>query len=362
MKTKITKLTPAQEALLPQIRDEWLRHGLSTEPADRPTAEEGVRAAYRAGGLEPPRFIIWLGSPWAGVIGQVITSGLIVEYLSRGQVGGQVGGQVYRQVGGQVRGQVYRQVDGQVHGQVRDQVRDQVDGQLIDWWKGCFYGQHWAGYYSYCDAMERIGVTGLEPIHGQMQVARSAGWWWAFSDFAVITERPSILHRDAAGELHCADGPAITYPDGWGFHVWHGRRVPQWVIDSPDVERIAAEGNVEVRRCAIEAMGWGRFTEEAGLMPVGLHPGTSRRSTELTAARVPDPGNPGQYLTLYDVPERLWGSRVRLLMCTNGSVERDGTRRRYGLTVPVHISDPLEAAAWTAGLTKNEYACMQRRT
>jgi hypothetical protein len=80
------------------------------------------------------------------------------------------------------------------------------------------------------------------------------------------------------------------------------------------------------------------------------------------AARVPDPGNPGQHLTLYDVPERLWGSRVRLLMCTNGSAERDGARRRYGLTVPAHIQDPLEAAAWTAGLTRDQYARMQRRT
>jgi hypothetical protein len=341
----ITGLTPQQAAMLPGIRDEWLAHGLSTQPADRPAAEQGIRVAYRAAGLNPPRFIIWLGSPWAGIIGQAVAPGIIAEIL-----GGQVDGQVRDQVDGQVRGQV----DGQVYGQMYGQVRG--------WWRGCLYGQQWAGHYSHYAAMEAIGVTGLEPIHGQQQVARSAGWWWVYRDFAVITERPRELHRDVNGELHSPDSMAITYPDGWGFWCWHGRRVPEWVIAAPDVERIAAEPNVEVRRCAIESLGWDRFTEEAGLVPVGRAPGTRRKSPELCNSRVPDPGNPGQHLILYDVPERLWGNPVRLLMCTNGSEERSGERRKYGLTVPADISDPIEAAAWTAGLTKDEYALMQRRT
>jgi hypothetical protein len=227
---------------------------------------------------------------------------------------------------------------------------------------GLLNGQLNAGYYSYYDAMERIGVTGLDPIHGQQLVARSAGWWWAYAGFAIITERAATLHRDANGDLHSAAGMAITYPDGWGFWCWHGRRVGRWVIEEPGVERIAAESNVEVRRCAIESLGWDRFTEEAGLVPVGRVPGTRRKSAEVCNARVPDPGNPGQHLVLYDVPERLWGSRIRLLMCTNGSEERSGERRRYGLTVPAGIEDPVEAAAWTYGLTKDEYALTQRRT
>src|SRR5262249_20294746 len=112
-------------------------------------------------------------------------------------------------------------------------------------------------------------------------------------------------------------------------------RVPRWVIVAPSTEAITTEKNVEVRRCAIESLGWDRFIAEAGLVPV-----TAGHGKDVTAACMPDPGNPGQHLVLYDVPERLWGSRIRLLMCTNGTAERDGSRRRYGLTVPAHISDP----------------------
>jgi hypothetical protein len=217
------------------------------------------------------------------------------------------------------------------------------------------YGQHLAGYYSYYDTMRQLGAAGIELLDGQMQVARSAGWWWCFRGFAVLTERPRLLRRDQDNRLHCDHGPAILYPDGWGFYAWHGRRVPEWVILAPTAEKIIAEPNVEIRRCAIESMGWSQFAEAAGLVPIpqGLGGG---------GARVPDPGNTGQTLILYDVPRDLWGGPVRLLLTVNGSCERDGTRRRYGLTVPAHISDPVEAAGWTVGLTAEQYARTVRRT
>src|SRR6266536_2585463 len=61
-------LRPDQEALLPAVRDEWLRIGLATGPADRPAAERGVRQAYQAAGLPRPSRMVWLGSPLAGAI------------------------------------------------------------------------------------------------------------------------------------------------------------------------------------------------------------------------------------------------------------------------------------------------------
>ena len=36
----IEKLSAEQEVVLAQVRDEWTAVGLSTEPADRPAAEE----------------------------------------------------------------------------------------------------------------------------------------------------------------------------------------------------------------------------------------------------------------------------------------------------------------------------------
>jgi hypothetical protein len=143
--------------------------------------------------------------------------------------------------------------------------------------------------------------------------------------------------------MHCEDGPAIAWADGWALWYWHGTAVPREVIDDTwSTDDILREPNAEVRRCAIERRGWDRFVTDAGLRQIG--------------DSVDDPGNPGCRLALFDVPAQIYGEPVNVLLATNGSVERDGTRRRYGLTTPAHIREPLAAAAWTYGMAADQYA------
>ena len=56
-------LAPAPLQDLSQYLDRWAAARLSCEPADRATAEAGVRLAYHAAGLPPPQRIIWCDSP-----------------------------------------------------------------------------------------------------------------------------------------------------------------------------------------------------------------------------------------------------------------------------------------------------------
>ena len=312
----IDTLTVEQEAMLAQVRDEWIAVGLSTEPANRPAAEEGVRQAYRRAGLEPPSVVIWLGSPYAGCVASAMLS----------------------------QDQVWAQVGDQVGAQVRDQVRDQVRGQVGD----AMWGQHEAGYLGWCDAMQLIGVN-LD-VEGLSTVARNAGWWWPMRDTVILTDRPDTLHRDPQGRLHCETGPALRYRDGWAIHAIHGVRVPADLIETGwDVKRTLEEDNAEVRRAAIELTGWDRFIADAGLTLV---------------ASAPDPGNPPHELELYDLPDRLrdmYDDQARILLCTNGSVEPDGTRRRYGLPVPAHHNDPVAAAADLYGWPAEAYRRLEVR-
>ncbi len=167
-----------------------------------------------------------------------------------------------------------------------------------------------------------------------MAVAQNAGWWFPMRDVVVLCERPTEIHRDPQGRLHCEDGPAVRYPDGFAVYSWHGNRVPQDLIEKGwGLKEIFEEPNSEIRRCAIEKIGWDIFIQESGLKKV---------------ASCPDPGNDPFHLALYDLPdelEELYEAPARILLCVNGTVERDGTRRRFGLPVPAHHHDPVEAAA-----------------
>ncbi len=186
-------------------------------------------------------------------------------------------------------------------------------------------------------------------MDGLLTVARSAGWWWPFAGAVVLTERPTQLHRDQDGRLHAADGPAMSYPDGWEIWAWHGTRCPRAALDgSWTIDQILRERNAEIRRCAVEAaagrQGWAHIISAAGWPQVGQ--------------TVPDPANPGHMLRLYAVHD-VYEEPVTLLHCTNATPERDGSRREFGLTTPGWIRDPLEAAGWTFGLAASEYAQLQ---
>jgi hypothetical protein len=321
---RIEKLTPEQESMIPSVRDEWLGIGFSTAPADREAAVEGARAAYRAAGLKEPEVFVWLESPYRGAIGAAI----LATTTRLGQVRDQVWGQVW--------GQVW----DQVWGQVRDQVRDQVGGQV----RAACYGQHDAGWLAFYDYFGRqCGIESCDLLAGQMAVAKSCGWWWPFEGLVIFTERPVEIHRDVEHRLHCDTGMAIRYPDDWGIWAVHGTRVTEQIVMKPETlttGEIMQLPNAEQRRVAIDRFGWDRYVEAAELRLVD---------------ECPDPCNDPYTLKLYDVPEQVYNTKIRVLLCTNASPERDGTRRRFGLTVPANRKTAISAAAWLGGMTVKDY-------
>jgi hypothetical protein len=307
----LTHLTPEQEEGLAVVRDEWIAIGLLTEPADKPEAEAGVAEAYIAADLKPPTQVIWTASPLAGAI-EAHKLSVDNPNLDDSEV-------------------------------PKSAIMDQV-------YRAC-YGQHHAGWLAFYDYFTRYtDVTGGERLSGAIRVAKAAGWWWPLETAVVISDRPAELHRDGQSRLHAENGPAIRYRDGFSVYSWHGTRVPADLIESNwSVQQIMEESNAEIRRCAIEKLGWDVFVEASGLEKV---------------ASAPDPGNDPFTLDLYDLPQGLRGmyaESARILLAVNGTVERDGSRRRYGLPVPAHHTDPVAAAAELYGWTVDEYRQLEVR-
>lgn len=253
-------------------------------------------------------------------------------------------------------------VDFAVGDAMGDAMGDAGDGEDRRWYGflSGHLGAGWAAYLSWfrvhaADILD-VPADTWDRCQAWEDVSATAGWWWPTRRYVVVCDRPTAVHLEQVGppewgshRLHRADGPALCWP-GWELHYWHGVRVPGSLLDGWSVSQIMAEPSVEVRRAAIERVGWDVFAAQAGLRVV---------------AEAADPGNPGQTLTLYDLPD---GAQpyplvpARLLLATNGSPERDGTRRRYGLPVPAGITDPVAAAAWTYDLNPTVYARLARRT
>ncbi len=171
------------------------------------------------------------------------------------------------------------------------------------------------------------------------------GLWWITRKEIVVCDRPEALHYDPIRrELHCEDGPTVRWRDGTSLYHWHGRSIPPWIIEEEyGVKQALEVANVEVRRCALEKIGWDNVLKSVGTM----------------TRSVPDPGNPGQRLNLWKCDGI---EEYAMLECTNATVERDGTRRKYILTVPHRFANPVAAAAWTFGTTVKKYSALARAT
>jgi uncharacterized protein DUF6745 len=219
-------------------------------------------------------------------------------------------------------------------------------------WPSFLGGQWWVSWQAYTSLFRDVFELKLDGDQWDRDRAYAeaqshTGWWWPYTEFVVVSDRPRVLGVETTApwtyQLHCEDGPAVVWPDDTRVYSWHGTLVPRDLIEGNwTVERIFREPNTEIRRCAIEKMGWPEFIVKAGLKQVGKPK--------------PDPGNPGFDLTLYDIPEQIFEQPVRVLLCANASLELDGTRRRFGLTVPAEIDDPVAAAAWTFGETVETYS------
>ncbi|MEV6770713.1 DUF6745 domain-containing protein [Nocardia sp. NPDC051030] len=381
--------------------------GLSTEPADRDAAEAAIIELYRLLGEPPPEFV-WVPSPAAAVEilrdnpdGPAPGLGLpnsaipfkdrpflqrfaALKHGTRQRLIDRSGPDRSFWLSGShipphewpgmsprellaAGVPVKRLVDIIVHEPLRESLRDSMYQPL----RGVLLGAEGrrtevAGYEQYDvwttafhDLSRVSGLIGYRDddahqLDQWVTLARSAGWWWPGPRRCVISERPIAVHTEAQiggsyGEvrLHHSDRPAVEFADGTHVFALHGTFVPDWVMTEPTVERILTERSIEVRRAAIERIGWDAYIERAGLTLLSL---------------APDPGNPGAELRLYEMPSRHWGGPARVLLVVNGSRERDGTRRRYGLNVPATIGDPLAAAGWSYGLTGAQYARLVRRT
>ena len=268
----IDSLTAEQEAQLDVYYERWLAIGLSTEPTDIGKAAAALNNVYSSAGQSPPDKILHMQSPMAAAEWEK------AEGLSTSGVGSVI------------------------------------------------YGNHdasWLGFYEYMH--EVVGIDCKE-LKGLWEQSRLAGWCWVYDDVAVITDRPVTLNIDEQGNLHCEDGPAIGYGDGFKLYFWHGVTVDEYIVERPeeiDIEKIHADTNAEIVRIMIERYGSGKYLTEIGAEEVG------------------EPFNGSQLFEaeLHD------GTSIARVRAVNSTPEPDGTSKIYWLKVPTGMSCTQEALA-----------------
>lgn len=264
-----------QEAIT--IQREWLDHGLSTQPADRLTAEHSLTKIYARISRSRPHFE-WVSSPakalplvdgWPTLaelyardrdphprgkpplvsdlamatsrMHNALGAGLAyadpelsparkgktkepwpelppVRALQEGVPFGVV---LHRGI----RVALHRSLAHGFRAPVRAALagsQDQVPDQAR--MPACWYGQQEAAWIAYYDALRRLGLAGYDPdaaahLGDWAAISRSCGWWWPGEEVCVVVDRPEMVRTEPFpgswhDEVRIQPG-GVRYRDGW---------------------------------------------------------------------------------------------------------------------------------------------------
>lgn len=85
---------------------------------------------------------------------------------------------------------------------------------------------------------------------------------YPFDDVCCLANKATQL-KMTGKQLHCDDGPAVEYADGWSVWALNGVRVPEWLVTARDTEinprRLLEIKNAEVRREFVRKVGIDRI-------------------------------------------------------------------------------------------------------
>jgi hypothetical protein len=289
MSKKIESLTADQEARFVEYIDKWLSIGLSTEPVDFENAKKAACLSYRLAGLEEPKNFHITDSP--------IDAIRLIKTLDPSK-------------------------------------------SEYDIFNEMFYGSQDAGWLSFYNYFQEVvGLECIDKLQGLMELSKYCGWVSFYDDTVVFQHRPEVIKFDDQNRLHCEDGPAIRYRDGYSVYSWHGTRVPaEWIEKKSELTAKTALTweNIEQRRCACEIIGWDTILRELD-------------STVIDSDEDAMVGN----LLEVDIPD-IGREKFLQVLC--------GTGRTFAIPVPPECKTALEANAWTFGIEPKMLRDLEVRT
>ena len=106
-----------------------------------------------------------------------------------------------------------------------------------------------------------------QPIHESLlalaDIAKQISLCWSFSTAILFCETPAEIHRNAKGELHREDGPALIYRDGWSVYALKGKLTDPLAFLPPDqITFDLIQKNPDQKKLLVKRYGRERYKQE----------------------------------------------------------------------------------------------------
>lgn len=368
----LDKLTDEQIKLMDNVKNEYV-HLLNRRSNDKDIIE-GVKFVYKISGLREPDIQIF-DSPFACQL--YLNAQQKIQRQVMPRVEQQIRQQVWQQALWlqQTESQTWKKVDQQVKQQVRrvtlqvlqpvflqvdQKARQQIEQQV---------GQHGAIYYypiningtwicdwlSSCDYFERIGIIKNGSLDQYKKYIKSGVFLSIYLDgLAIVSRNPLRLSKDDRERLHCLEGYAIEWADGYGQNYVHGVFFELDLFDKIFIKKnVTGEDilnlrNVEQKAVAIQFFGYDKLIDQ--LMAIKID--SYKVKNEYTGIE--------SISELYDfeIENKEGDWRRSIIRGRFVKVQDHSTGKITVLGVPIskETESVKGAIAWTFNLKKDEYS------
>ena len=386
---KIETLTKEQEAAIIPFREKWIKRTLRTEKTDE-EIKQGVKNLYKTSGEKEPIVFI-MDSPFGAQVMVNFLRNLTKEQLEEmrlvdikmdnigdniesniwnnieSNIRNNIGDNIRINIGDNIRDNIWNNLRanldanlwdnlsanlrdnlsanlwGNLRANLWDNIRDNLRTNLSDnlgvikaW--DYFAGNLWCSWEVFYDFCNEIGVPYSQENRHLLDMwltqSRECHFWWPYENMVFLSERPASVNVDSQGRLHCENDAALYYHDGYGLYMWHGVRVPKWVITEKELitpEKIFAEQNAEVRRIMTEIYGFRKFGDDL------IKSGKAKLVDEKTVW--------DETVKYYHYNDG--DATMGFVHVINGTVEADGTKHEFILTVKADNNNAEQAVLST---------------
>ena len=352
---RIKRLTPNQEDQIPFFAEKWNKIARCTDPWNEEDVTTGIKRFYKAMGCRQPKRGTWYcNSP----LGAWKSARYKREYADKRNPN-------FDRLNSSetslrcflVRSfepSVIKRVEDFMHRNVAESLHGGRIGELDEHPPPrehnhhLFFGQNDAPWLAIADYFATVhGNERCQKFEGVMQAVASCGFVWLTPDKVVYANRPEVAKFDDQGRLHCEDGPAIKYRDGWACYFLNGVVTPKKYIETPadqiNIEDVLKENNSAVRMAVLRKVGFARLLSSVPNRVI-----SRANDNALIQFRIGG-GWPIFYRVLHLKWQDKTGPKETIL-----PVPR--TPREFGDDRPTNVNDCEQVRRWTLGWPKEALA------
>jgi len=250
---KIEKLTPEQEKQVKIWHDKYFNIGTCTDASNREIAEKTVVSMLKEAGYYTNQKILWCRSWFA--------SNLAINFLQNEALQDKIKAEFGIDHSADIIDdeQFFVNLKDKVWERYSDNLNDLGTEYASTWFEGQI-DAYWICLYRYCQDVLGIEYDKQKAYHLQLHddLAKASGRVYFFENLIVMCERPSTIKFEDK-KLHCENGMAVKFRDGWGNYFLNGVKVPEWLVmtdrEKLNIKNVMAIDSADVRAQGIKKLG-----------------------------------------------------------------------------------------------------------